>query len=181
MAQDSGYRMVCGRLLAAGGLGTLASAVLAASLLPVIHAGSVEGAAHDVVADAGEVLHTAAADEHDGVFLEAVALAGDVGSDFDAVDEADAGHLAEGRVRLLRRLGAHLGAHTALLGIALRAGLAEAAGVRVEAKEEGRSTRLLVLRRASLADELVDGRHYCFPCFSAFSCAPHGEGRGCRA
>ena len=76
-----------------------------ARLLAVADAGGVEGAAHDLVADAGKVLDAAAADEHDGVLLEVVALARDVGGDLHAVGEPDAGDLAQRRVRLLRRRG----------------------------------------------------------------------------
>ena len=37
----------------------------------------------------GEVLHTTAADEHDGVLLQVVALAGDVGVDLLAVGQTN--------------------------------------------------------------------------------------------
>jgi hypothetical protein len=49
-----------------------------------------------VVANAGEILYTAAADEHDRVLLQVVTDARDVGGDLDAVGEANAGDLAEG-------------------------------------------------------------------------------------
>ena len=62
----------------------LLGAVAATGLLAVLDARGVERAADDLVADAREVLHTAAADEHDGVLLEVVALAGDVGGDLHA-------------------------------------------------------------------------------------------------
>src|SRR5262249_45616733 len=56
-------------------------AVLGAGLLAVGHALGVVDAADDVVPHAGQVAHAAAADEDDGVLLEVVALAGDVGGD----------------------------------------------------------------------------------------------------
>src|SRR3954469_5239306 len=56
-------------------------AVLAATLLAVPHAGSVEGAADDVVLDRGQVLDPATPNEDDGVLLEVVADARDVGRD----------------------------------------------------------------------------------------------------
>ena len=46
-------------------------------------------AANDVVANAGKILHTAAANEHDRVLLEVVSFAGDVGGDFEAVGQAN--------------------------------------------------------------------------------------------
>src|SRR5215204_5930642 len=72
----------------------LLRAVTAAGLLAVLHALGVERAADDLVADAGEVLHPAAAHEHDRVLLEVVPLTRDVGRDLLAAREADAGHLA---------------------------------------------------------------------------------------
>src|SRR3954469_815348 len=80
----------------------LLGAVAAASLLAVLDALGVEGAADDLVADAGEVLHPAAADEHDRVLLEVVTDTRDVGGDLDAAGQAHAGDLAQGGVRLLR-------------------------------------------------------------------------------
>src|SRR5436190_19876344 len=94
--RSPGTQAVAGRSLL--GLG----AVPAAGLLAVLHAGGVEGAADDLVADAREVADPAAADEHDRVLLQVVTLARDVGRDLDAARQADAGDLAQRRVRLLR-------------------------------------------------------------------------------
>src|SRR3990172_10574388 len=79
----------------------LLRAVLGPRLLPIPHAGGVEGGAHDLVAHAGKVLHTATAHEHDRVLLEVVADAGDVGGDLDPGGQPDTGDLAQRRVRLL--------------------------------------------------------------------------------
>src|SRR5262245_51565290 len=119
-------------------------AVLAASLTAIFHASGVEHAADDVIADAREVSHAAAADEHDRVLLEGVLLARDVARDLLAVHEADAGHGAERGVRLLRRLLLHREADAALLGAA---------------REHGR-LRAPALRDARLLHELVDRRHF---------------------
>src|SRR3954469_5328003 len=91
-------------------------AVLRARLLAVGHAGGVERAADDLVAHARQVLHAAAAHEHDGVLLQVVALARDVARDLHAVRQAPAGDLPQSRVRLLRRGGVHARAHPATLG-----------------------------------------------------------------
>src|SRR5690349_1996947 len=56
-------------------LGAL-GAVLRTALLAVRDARGVERAADDVVTDARQILHAAAADQHDRVLLEVVALAG---------------------------------------------------------------------------------------------------------
>src|SRR3990172_1786376 len=93
----------------------LAGAVLAAPTLPIGDTPGVEGAANDVVARPRQVAHTAASNEDDRVFLEAVAFARNVGSDLDAAGQPHPGDLPEGGVGLLRGHGAHLGAHTSLL------------------------------------------------------------------
>src|SRR6185312_25897 len=59
----------------------LLRAITAARLLAVLDALRVQRTADDLVAHAGQVLHTAATDQDDRVFLEVVALAGDVGGD----------------------------------------------------------------------------------------------------
>src|SRR5919206_1070625 len=90
-------------------------AVLRARLLAVGHAGRVERPADDLVAHARQVLDAAAADEHDGVLLQVVPLARDVGRDLHLVRQAHPAHLAQSRVRLLRRGRVHTRAHAALL------------------------------------------------------------------
>ena len=122
----------------------LLGAVLGTCLLTALDTLGVEGAAHDVVADTGKVLHTTTAHEHDGVLLEVVALTGDVGRDLDTGGQAHTGDLTEGGVRLLGGRGVHTGAHAT----ALRTGL--------ERRRLGRGA----LRRAALADQLLNGRHY---------------------
>src|SRR6266536_2255059 len=124
-------------------LGTLLGAVLRTPLLTVGHAGSVERRANDLVADARQVLDTAATDEHDRVLLKVVALARDVGRDLHLVRQADARDLPKGRVRLLRGVREHARADAALL----------------RRSAEGRGLRLPLLESATLADELVDGGH----------------------
>src|SRR3954469_17177618 len=125
----------------------LLGAVAAAGLLAVLDALGVERPADDLVADAGEVLHPAAADEHDRVLLEVVAHARDVRRDLDAARQAHAGDLAEGGVRLLRGRGVDAGADTASLGRTL----------------EGRRLVLGHLVLAALADQLLNGGHRVVP------------------
>src|SRR5919199_822038 len=121
----------------------LLRAVPAASLLAVADTLGVERAADDLVAHAGEVLHTTAAHEHHRVLLQVVADARDVGRHLDATGEPDAGHLAQRRVGLLRRGRVDARAHAAALrGTLQRRGLG-----------------LLDLVLAALADQLVDRGH----------------------
>src|SRR3546814_5241234 len=95
------------------------SDVCSSDLLAVLHTLRIEHAAQDVIAHAGKVAHTAAADQHDAVLLEVVAFAGDIGDDFALVGQTDLGDLAERRVRLFRRRRIDTGAKAALLRVRL--------------------------------------------------------------
>src|SRR3954462_7112421 len=123
--------------------GTLLGSVFRAALLAVGDAGGVERSPDHLVPEARQVLDAAPADEHDGVLLQVVALAGDVCPDLDAVRQANTGDLAERRVRLL--------------GGRRRDARADAALLR--GSRERRGLRLRRLGLATLADELIDGRH----------------------
>src|ERR671915_1628471 len=79
----------------------LLRAVAAARLLTVPDALRVERAPDDLVANAREVLHPAAAHEHDRVLLQVVADARDIGRDLDPAGQPDTGNLAERGVGLL--------------------------------------------------------------------------------
>src|SRR5574344_1227088 len=63
--------------------------VLGTGLLAVLDALGVQRAADDVVTHTGKVLHTAAADKHDRVFLKVVAFTADVGNDLKAVGRSE--------------------------------------------------------------------------------------------
>src|ERR671939_1544990 len=121
----------------------LLRAVPAASLLAVADTLRVQRAANDLVTDAGEVLHAAAAHEHHRVLLQVVAFAADVRDDLETVGQAHLGDLAKGRVRLLRRRRVHPGAHAPTLGAVLHRG-----GLRFD-----------LLDFPALTHELVDGWH----------------------
>src|SRR5262249_7765963 len=118
-------------------------AVLRTAAAAVLDARSVEAAAQDVVADAGQVAHAAAAGEHGRGLLEVVALARDVDRRLLAVAEPHARDLAQRGVRLLRRHRLHLQAHAALLRAAV----------------EDRRLALVLDLLAALADQLVDRGH----------------------
>src|SRR3954463_12427195 len=125
----------------------LLRAVEAASLLAVLHALRVERTADDLVADTGEVLHTTAAHEPDGVLLQVVADARDVRRHLDAAGQPHAGDLPQRGVRLLRGGCVDTRANAASLGRTLQSGR-------------------LVLRHlvlAALTDQLLDGGHRVVP------------------
>src|SRR5690606_37693960 len=117
------FRLGTSRRRGMGSALRLLDAVLGPALRPVRLVGvggtagarRVERTAHDVVAHARQVLHAAATDEDDRVLLKVVPLARDVGGDLDPVRQPDAGHLAEGRVRLLGSGRVHAGADPPLL------------------------------------------------------------------
>src|SRR4029079_11195544 len=125
-----------------GLLGAL-GAVLGAGLPTVLDALRVENAAKNVVTDTRKVAHTAAADQHDAVLLEVVPFAGNVADHFALVGQANLGHLAKRRVRLLRGRRIDTGADAALLRVLLHR----------------RDLRLGLLRFATLADQLVNRWH----------------------
>src|SRR6266568_3729508 len=118
-------------------------AVLGPTLLTALNADRVERPANDVVTHAREVLHAAPADEHHRVLLEVVADARNVARHLEPVGEADAGHLAEGRVRLLGGRGVDASADAALL----------------RRLHERRRLLLRLELLAPLAHKLADGRH----------------------
>src|SRR5437867_1813364 len=97
-------------------------AVFRTTLLAALDADGVERAAHNVIADAGQILHSAAANQHERVLLQVVPDAGDVGRHLDPVGEPHARDLAQRRVRLLRRLGEDAHADAALLRADLQGG-----------------------------------------------------------
>jgi len=118
-------------------------AVQRAALLAALHAGGIQGAAHDVIAHAGQVLDAAAPHHDDGVLLQVVALARDVGQNFKSVGQTHLGHLAQSGVGLLGGGGVDPETHALALG----------------ARVEGRGLGLLAFGISSGADQLADGWH----------------------
>src|SRR5207302_568715 len=122
-------------------------AVLRSRLLASGNAGRVQRATHNVVTHAWQVLHTAAADEHDRVLLQVMANAGDISGDFDPVGQTHARDFAQRRVRLLRGLRVHAGTNAASLRTLL----------------QRRAGSLIIRRLAALLHKLIECRH-CFSC-----------------
>ncbi len=69
-----------------------------------------------MIADARQIFYSASPDNNDGVLLEIVALARDIGGYLLAVGEADSGHLSEGGVWLLGGNGKNFKADSPLKG-----------------------------------------------------------------
>src|SRR5205823_6370907 len=76
---------------------------------------SIQRPTNNVVANARQVLHTAATDQDDGVFLQIVADTGDVGCYFNPIGQTHTCYFAKGRIRLLWRLRIHASAYASLL------------------------------------------------------------------
>ena len=109
----------------------------------------VEGTADDVVPYAGQILHSAATNEHDAVFLQVVPHTGDINRSFHLVDKTDTRDLTKRRVGLLGSSRLDRQAYAALLRVAL----------------EQRRNGFLRARLAALSDELVDSGHVTLPPF----------------
>src|SRR4051812_31567324 len=89
--------------------------VLGTALLAVFYAGSIKGTPNDMIAHTRKIFYPASADQHDTVLLEIVTFTRNVGNDFHLISKTYLGHLAEGRVRLLRGSGINTGANAATL------------------------------------------------------------------
>ena len=134
------------------------SAVARATAVATVNTRSVVTTANDVIAHARKVLHPAATDHDDRVFLQVMAFPRDVGRDFGAVAQANARNLTKRGVRFLRGHGGDLHANAALERRALRKH-GTLPMERVERVLHRRRLGLRLLRRAALADQLIDGWH----------------------
>jgi hypothetical protein len=136
------------RLLPGVVLGLLGS-ILGSALLPVHNALTVEDTPNDFVLDTRTVRDSAPTDQDDGVLLEIVALARDVGQNRFSGCEFDTGTLTLGRVGLLGLHGKELEDNAPSLRTSI----------------QGRGERLLGERLATAFDDLVE--------------CGHGRGSGC--
>src|SRR6266853_2985743 len=117
--------------------------VLRTALLAAGDADGVQRAPDYVIANTGEILHPAAASQHDGVLLQIVAHAGNVGRNLNPIGQSDAGNFAQGGVRLLGRLRVDASTHTPLLRTSLQGG----------------ARRLVPRPLAAATYQLIESRH----------------------
>src|SRR6476620_11154001 len=82
-------------------------AIFRARLLPICNTCGIQRPTNNVITNAGQVLHTAATDQDDGVFLQIVADTGDVGCYFNPIGQTHTCNCAKGRIRLLWRRRIH--------------------------------------------------------------------------
>ena len=73
-------------------LWTLCS-VLGTALGAVGNTGGIQRATHNVIANTGKILHTTAANQHDGVLLQVVSLSGNLGVHLMGVRQTHTGNL----------------------------------------------------------------------------------------
>src|SRR5690606_11880946 len=118
--------------------------VAGTSLLTILNTLGIQSTANNLVATTWKVLYTTTANEHDGVFLQVVSDTWNVSGNFDATGKAHTCDLTQSRVWLLRGGGVHTGAHATAHWVALK----------------GRGLGLDDLRRAALADQLLNSRHF---------------------
>ena len=95
-------------------LGTLC-AVFATGLFALCNACRVERAANNMIAHAGQILNSSAADKYGAVFLQVVTLARNINRTLLLVGKTNSGDLTERRVRLLGRSRRYRKTNTALL------------------------------------------------------------------
>src|SRR5271157_4619305 len=93
--------------------------VLRPALFAVGHAGRIQRPANHVIPHTGEVLHTAPANQHDGVLLQVVTYARNISRHFDPVGQPHARHLSQRRIRLLGGGSVDARAYSALLRAAI--------------------------------------------------------------
>jgi len=137
------------------GLGPL-GAVLGTGLHTAGNALRIQSTADNVVPNAGEILHAAAADHDDGVLLQGVTHAGDISGDLVAVGQTNTGDLTQSGVRLLGGSRSHSGANASLLrGGQIGAPVLQ--GVQAELQRRGRG--LVAGLLPSFTDQLVKSRH----------------------
>lgn len=89
--------------------------VLRAALPPVSHSRRIQNAPDGVITNTGQILYASPTNQHDGMFLEIVALATDVTGNLKAVRQSYSGDLPERRIRLLRSGRIHPSTHPPLL------------------------------------------------------------------
>src|SRR5580658_1650353 len=94
--------------------------VLRSSLFTVGHPSRVERAAHHVITNARQILHTAAADQHDGVLLQIVADTWNISGYFNPIGQAHTRHFPQCRIRLLGGGSVHARTHATLLRTSLQ-------------------------------------------------------------
>ena len=76
--------------------------VLRAALPPVSYTRCIQNAPDRMITNTGQILYPPPANQYDRMFLEIMALATDVASNFKAVRQSHSGNLPECRIRLLR-------------------------------------------------------------------------------
>src|SRR5450830_398509 len=122
-----------------GALGT----VLRASLLTILDALGIQSTANHVVTHTRQILHTAAANQHDAMLLQVVAFTTDVRNHFETVGQTHFCNLTQSGVWLFRSRCVNAGANTTLL----------------RAVFQRRRFALHGQRDTWIANQLIDGWH----------------------
>ena len=89
--------------------------VLRAALPPVAYSRRIQNAPDGVITNTGQILYASPTNQHNGMFLEIVALAADVTGNLKAVRQSHSGDLPKRRIRLLRSGRIHPSTHPPLL------------------------------------------------------------------
>ena len=88
--------------------------IFASLLFSAFNAGKIQNAADNVIANARKIFNPAAADNHNGMFLQVMAFTRNICGNFLAVGQANSGNFPQSRVRFFRSGGKNLDANAAL-------------------------------------------------------------------
>src|SRR6476620_4520368 len=122
-------------------------AILGPTLLSIGHANRIQRSANDVIAHARQVLHAASPHEHNGVLLQVVPHAWNIGCDFHAVGKTNTRYFAQCRVGFFRSRGIDTNADPALLRTTF----------------ERWALGLALCKTSSVSHQLIDRWHVKFP------------------
>src|SRR5660397_256259 len=89
--------------------------VFGTTLAPFGHTGRVQVSSDNVIPYTGQVLDSAASDQHNTMFLKVVADAGDVSGDFNPIGQTDSCNFSQSGIRFFRRDGLYRNTHASLL------------------------------------------------------------------
>ncbi len=89
--------------------------VFGTALPAAVYACGIQGTPYNVITYTGKVFYTASAHQYDGVLLEVVSFARNVGVYLFLVGKAHTGYLTQGRIRLFGRRGVHTRTHPTTL------------------------------------------------------------------
>lgn len=130
--------------------------ILRAATLPVGNTRRIQHPAHDMVTHTRKILHSSAANHHDGMFLQIVSDAGNVRRHFHAIGKTNACDFPKRGVRLLRCRCRNLETYATLVGTRRSSRVVLE---RIHHEPERGRLGFLGRRDPRTADQLIQCRH----------------------